>query len=176
MAKITFNKLNLKLNKDIVELHINDDITIEVKQYLPQDEKAELIQYVTDSSIDENTGCFSPVRLETYFAVALVKYYANITFTDKQMADITKTYDLLESNGITEKIINAIPSSEYKFLNSAVNDTVEDIARYNNSFAGMMSIMSADATNLDSQVADLLAKIRNKEGLELLSAIKENEI
>ena len=38
----------------------------------------------------------------------------------------------------------------------------------------MMSIMSADATNLDSQVTDLLAKIRNKEGLEVLSAIKDN--
>ena len=174
MAKITLNKLNLKLNKDIVELHINDDITVEVKQYLPQDDKAELIKYVIDSALDENTGCFSPIRLETYFAIALVKFYSNISFTDKQLLEIAKTYDLLESNGIINKIINAIPSGEYKFLNAAVNDTAEDIARYNNSFAGMMSIMSTDAINLDSQVTDILAKIRNKEGLEVLSAIKDN--
>ena len=173
MAKITLNKLNLKLNKDVVDLYINDEVTIKVKQYLPQDEKAELVTYVLDSALDENTGCFSPIRLETYFAMALVKFYSDIAFTDKQMLEISKTYDLLESNGIIEKIINAIPSSEYNFLNAAVNDTAADISRYNNSFAGMMSMMSTDANNLNTQVTEILTKIRNKEGLEELSVIKD---
>ena len=143
---------------------------------MAQEDKAQLVDYVINSALDENTGCFSPIRLETYFAIALIKFYSNISFTDKQLSEITKTYDLLESNGVTEKIINAIPSSEYKFLNMAVNDTAADIARYNNSFAGMMAAMSTDATNLDSQVTDLLEKIRNREGLEVLSAIKDSEI
>ena len=83
MAKITFSKLNLKLNKDEEKIKIGEN-EITVRKYLPQVEKAELIGFVIERSLDEKTGCFSPIRLETYFALAVMKWYTDITFTDNQ--------------------------------------------------------------------------------------------
>ena len=42
MAKLSFTKLGLKLNQEVVEIHHNDQI-IEVKQYLPVNDKLELL-------------------------------------------------------------------------------------------------------------------------------------
>lgn len=173
MAKLAFNKLGLKLNKDVVELHLSDEVTIEVKQYLPQNDKVELAAFVLENSIDENNSTFSPIRMETFFSLAIVKYYTNITFTDKQLAEAAKTYDLLESNGVFKTIANAIPKEEYEFLVDTVYGVAKDVATYNNSFAGMLKSISNDAGAMDAQFAEIFEKIKNAEGLEQLSAIKD---
>lgn len=42
MAKLSFNKLNLKVNTAISEIQYNDQ-SIEIKEYLPVNEKLEMI-------------------------------------------------------------------------------------------------------------------------------------
>ena len=53
MAKVSFNKLDLKKNQKVVTLKYND-IDFEVRQYLPIEEKLELISKVISNSADEN--------------------------------------------------------------------------------------------------------------------------
>lgn len=172
MAKITFSKLGLRPRKEITTVPLNDDLILEIREYLPISEKIDFVSFIVDKAIDETTGCFSPVRLEVYFGIALTKWYANISFTEKQMQDITKTYDLLEENKIIDLISQAIPDDESDFIRDLVNDTVEDITRYNNSFAGMLHNMTNEAGSLGTSIEDILAKIRNREGMEVLSEIK----
>ena len=119
------------------------------------------------------TGCFSPVRVEVYFSIAVCKWYAGITFTDKQMTEVSKTYDLLEENGVIDKIISVIPENEINFMNELVNDTIDDIARYNSSAAGIIQAMSANADGLDNQITEILDKVKNGENMETLSVIKD---
>lgn len=171
MAKISFNKLGLKYNDEVSTVQIND-VDIIVKKYLSVNQKADFIEFVLGNAIDEKTGQFSPLRIEVYFAIGLLKYYADISFTEKQMADIAKTYDILESNGAIDIVTDAIPSTEYDFMTSLVSDTAKDLSNFNSSFAGMLSMMSSDASNLDSQINDILKKVKDKEGLELLDEIK----
>ena len=171
MAKITFSKLNLKLNKDEEKIKIGEN-EITVRKYLPQVEKAELISFVIERSLDEKTGCFSPIRLETYFALAVVKWYTDITFTDKQIDEAAKTYDVLESNGIFKQIYAAIPQDEFDYIDNAVAETAEDIANYNHSLAGILAFASDSTNNLSEQIDKVLAQVKNKEGIELLSEIK----
>lgn len=173
MAKISFNKLGLKAKNMTSEFKVNDDITLEIRNYLPIDKKTDLIQFVVNSALDELTGCFSPVRVEVYFSIAICKWYADIAFTEKQIKEISKTYDLLEENGIINGIMSQIPEGEREFLQDLVSDTIEDIARYNSSAAGIIQSMSSNATGLDSQITDILEKIKNGEGLEQLAAIKD---
>lgn len=171
-TKVSFTKLGLKANKDITELPISGDLTLEIRNYLPIEEKSQLVQYVVDNALDANTGCFSPLRIEVYFILAVCKYYASINFTEKQLSDAGKTYDLLEGNGISDKIISAIPRDEYVFIKDLVDATTEDIARYNASAAGIIQMMNSSAGSLDAQITDILEKIKNKEGLETLDVIK----
>ena len=107
--KMTFTKLGLKAKKITTNCLLTDDITLEIRNYLPVDEKAEFIQFIVNHALDDMTGCFSPIRIEVYFSIAVCKWYANITFTEKQMTEVSKTYDLLEENGVIDQIISTIP-------------------------------------------------------------------
>lgn len=172
MAKPTFSKLNLKLNKQVKELVIND-VTLEIQQYLPQQEKSDFTKYVLANALDEKTGCFSPIRLETYFGIAVVRWYAGVSFTEKQLAEAPKSYDLLESNGVIRQICELIPEEEYQYIQDIVYDTAADMAKFNTSFAGMISTMSGEANSINEQLGQILNKIKNKEGLEELAVIKD---
>lgn len=172
MAKITFSKLGLKTIPDNYDNTIEiNGVKIPVKNYLTQQEKADLIAFVLENSAD-NKGCFSPIRTETYWGIALVKWYGGISFTDKQIFEAAKTYDLLETNGVIDNICNNIPSDEFDFLKDMLDETKEDITRYNNSFAGMIAAAANSANAMDGELTDILEKIKNKEGLEQLDAIK----
>lgn len=172
MAKITFNKLGLKPVKHVRQCQIGE-VNLEVKSYLPISEKVELIQYVVDNALDESTGCFSPVRLEIYFSIGICKWYAGISFTDKQLKEADKTYDLLEENKVVGIIVACIPQDEYDFMNELVQNTVNDIARYNASAAGIIQSVNSSAGGLNAELTKILDNIKSKEGLEAVSMIKD---
>lgn len=177
MSKINFNKLGLKVNEafEIVPYtnEKGEQYEIEVKQYLPQAKKADLITWILNYSIDEETNTFSPIRVETYYVLGIIKFYTNITFTDKQIEDAANTYDKLDSGVFMDVIFSAIPDKELDFLTSCIEETTKDISQYSNSAQALVKNMTQDATALDTQLNDILTKIKNKEGLEELSAIKD---
>lgn len=173
MAKITFNKLGYKVNSSATtEMRINDSLSLDIIQYLPIQEKANLITFVVDQAVDEHTGCFSPIRVEVYFNLALAKWYAGIQFSEKQLQDGGKTYDALESNGFFEALRNNI-GKDFSRVQDMLDETLKDIVRYNNSFAGMINVMTSDAAGLNGNLQSILEQIKNKEGLETLSAIQD---
>lgn len=173
MAKIPFSKLKMKVINPPIKVEIPDtDITLDVLTYLPQAEKANFITFVIQHAMDDR-GCFSPIRLETFFSIAMAKWYGQINFTDKQIQDAAKTYDILQSNDVFNLIVNNIPEDEYSFIEEAVNDTAKDVARFNNSAAGLLSAINTDAMSLDNELTSILEKIKNKEGLEQLAAIRD---
>lgn len=172
MAKVSLNKLNLKMEKEVKTIDL-ESAQVNVLQYLPQQEKASFIEFVLNYCIDDSTGCSSPIREETYFMLAIIKYYTDINLTDKQIQDAPKTYDLLETNGIFDMVIAHIPEEEFQFIRSMTTESIVEIVQYNTSFMGIAMNFSKQSSMLDSQVTDILEKIKNKEGLELLDGIKQ---
>ena len=113
MAKISLTKLGLKVNQDIKTIEFNGQ-TIEVKQYLPVNEKLALIGNVINFAHDENNFS-NPVKISIYTTLEIMYNYTNINFTDKQKEDPAKLYDMLISSGLVAEVINAISEAE-KFL------------------------------------------------------------
>ena len=144
---MTFNEMK-EIRGDVSVMsttyQIDDDNKLIVKTYLPMEEKAQFIQQVVDAAMDAKTGCFSPVRLNTYY-------------------------------GLLDGVLAAIPEDERNFLQEMVDDTVADISSYNMSFAGIMQSMTGEASNLGDSLDEILTKIKNREGLELLAEIKNIE-
>ena len=103
MAKVPFSKLALKRKEEIKTITINNNI-IEVKQYLPVNEKLELIGRIINLAHDSNNFS-NPVKLEAIGTVEIIAAYTNITFTEKQREDTAKLYDLLDENVIVKLII-----------------------------------------------------------------------
>lgn len=170
---VNFSDMNLTLQMETEELHISEDLVLNVKTYLPINDKADFIQFIVTGSLDSMTGCFSPVRTEVYYAIGLCKWYAGIELTEDELADAAALYDILETNNLIRAIESCIPAEELDILHALINDTLDDITRYNNSAAGIIQAMSNNADGLDGQLASILEQIKNSEGLEQLSVIKD---
>lgn len=153
-----------------IEVGLGPEYTIRVLQYLPINGKANLISYIVNAAIDPSTGCFSPVRTNVYYTIGVMRSYCGMHFDDD--IDVPEAYDFLESTGIFDKVLEAIPDEERTYLESLVDDTIADVAKYNTSLAGILSNINQDATQLDKSIQAILEKVQNKEGMELLAEIK----
>ena len=138
MAKIGFTKLSLKRKNEVKTITINNN-QIEIKQYLPVNEKLDLIARVINGAHDQNNFP-NPIKIEVIGTLEMIMAYTNISFTEKQKEDIPKLYDLLEENGVIKDIISQIPEDEYNFIIDGINKTVDAVYTYNNSVLGILEI------------------------------------
>lgn len=174
MSKVPFSKLKTKIPQEVISTQIPDtDLTLDILTYLPQNTKAEFIGFVVENSIDQTTGCTSPLRLDTWFSIALAKYYGQITFTDKQLEDVGKVYDILQSNNVFNIIAHAIPTEEYSYIKNCTETTAADVARYNTSAAGIIGAMREESGGLEKQIEDILKQIQDKENISELLSIRD---
>ena len=169
MAKLAFTKLGLKINTDIETFEFNEQ-TIEVKQYLPVNDKLTLVSEVINNSADENNFA-NPVKVEVYTTVAIIEAYTNITFTDKQKEDITKLYDKLVSSELYQTILRLIPVEEINSLFDALRSSIDAIYNYRNSVMGILENISTDYSNLDLDASAIQAKLADPENMALLKNI-----
>lgn len=169
MAKIGFTKLGLKPNNKIVNIEFNEQI-IEVKQYLPVEEKLELITNVLELSHDSNNFS-NPIKVQVYTALEMIDKYTNISFTEKQKENPTKLYDLLNGNGLLEKIIEVIPQIEYDEIIAGVYNTIDAVYTYQNSILGILDTISQDYSNLNLDATEIQKKLADPENMALLKNI-----
>lgn len=169
MPKVTFTKLQLKKKETHNEFTYNDQ-TIEVKEYLPINEKLTLISNVINAAQDSMQYA-NPVKVEIFTSLEILYNYTNIGFTEKQKEDPAKLYDLLEGNGIINKVISLIPEEEYKFLINSIDECVKAVYAYVNSTRGIMESIVNDYENTNLDATEIESKIKNPENLELLRNI-----
>lgn len=136
MAKVTFASLKLKTNDKVKVIKVEDK-EIEVKQYLPANEKYDLIMISLQQALEDNI--INDFKLEIAFNLNLVFLYTNISFTDKQKEDLLKLYDILESNGVIDAVASAIPEEEYSFVVDMLDTIKEESMKYNISVAGAIN-------------------------------------
>ncbi len=168
MAKIALTKLGLKPNTEIKTIEWNGQ-NIEVKQYLPIEAKLDLISDIANKSLDDNPY-YNPARIKIFIRLEIILAYANINTTDKQREDIFKLYDMFAGE-LGDKIIEAIPVSEYNFIKSTTWDIIEGIYKYRNSAMGIMENIVADYSNLDLDATNIQQKIGDPNNMELLRTI-----
>lgn len=169
MAKISFTKLNLHKNDEVASFEWNDQ-TIEVKQYLPIQEKMDLISSVLNQCQDEN-NFINEAKLSLFMDLEMVFKYTNINFTEKQKEDPAKLYDLLAGSGLFDEIFHCVPESEYKCIAIWLNKTAEHIYSYRNSIYGILDAMNTDYNNLELDAEALKQKIADPDSLELLKGV-----
>lgn len=172
MAKVSFSKLNLKVNQDIKTIIFNNQ-NIEVKQYLPINEKLELISNVINASHDDNNFA-NPVKVSVFTTLEIMYAYTNINFTDKQKEDPTKLYDMLVSSGLIAAVVNTIPEAEYHEVLCGVSDSIDAIYTYRNSVMGILEQVSQDYSNLDLDATEIQKKLADPNSLGLLKDILTN--
>ena len=169
MAKIGVTKLGLKPNNEIQYIEFNEQ-TIEVKQYLPVEEKLELITNVLELSHDSNNFS-NPVKVSVYTTLEIIEKYTNVNFTEKQKENPTKLYDLLVGNGFAAAVIKAIPEPEYDEILTGIKQTIKSVYKYQNSVLGILETVSQDYSNVKFDINEIQKKLADPNNMELLKGI-----
>ena len=152
MAKVPFTKLGLSKNQKVKTIEFNEQ-NIEVKQYLPINDKLDLIATVINLAADDN-NFMNPVKMLVFMKLEIIFRYTNISFTEKQKEDLVKLYDLMEINSIFDKIIALIPENEYNQIYNGVMECSTAIYAYQNSIMGVLERVNSNYinTNLDLDI------------------------
>ena len=169
MAKVSFTKLGLKKNEEVGILHINEQ-DIEVKQYLPINEKLELISSVINSAADENNFS-NPIKENGFLTLEILYHYTNINFTDKQKEDPVKLYDLVVSSGLVNKVTDLIPEEELDEVINGVAQSVKAIYTYRNSALGILESISQDYSALNLDATEIQQKLADPDNMALLKQV-----
>lgn len=169
MAKISFTKLGLKISQEIKILEFNEQ-GIEIKQYLPINEKLELMSNVINNAADGNNFA-NPIKTKMFMMLEIMYHYTNINFTDKQKEDPAKLYDTLLSSGLMVKILDLIPADEYKAIKSGVEESTSAVYAYQNSILGILDTVAQDYSNLDLDASEIQQKIADPKNIALLKDV-----
>lgn len=169
MAKVTFNSLGLKLNQEVKIITIKEK-NIEVKQYLPIQNKLEIVANVINNSQDDNN--FKNVgKVDLFTALEIINQYTNITFTEKQKEEPWKIYDILVQSGILDQILEAIPEDELETIYLYIDDATERIYEYRNSAYAILDSLKTDYNVLDFDAEAIRQKLAEGENVEFLKDV-----
>lgn len=171
MAKIGFTKLGLKKNTNLITLNWNNQI-IEIKEYLPIEEKIAVIERTVNQSLDANNFA-NPMRVDINILLEIIFAYTNINFTDKQKEDRLALYDLLVGSEFWAQFLTVLPNEEYMSIYNGVWDTINEIYKYRDSVLGILQAVSEDYSNLELDADKIREKLGNKENIEFLKNVMD---
>lgn len=125
MAKIKVGKLRevLKQNKyaDIIEIDYKG-LPLEIKTYLPIQEKLSLVASIFESAIDRDNGLhiLNGNSIDIAFKVLLVQTYTNLTLPK----NIIESYNMLVSSGLYDFVYENIPENEIVGIEIALDNVI----------------------------------------------------
>jgi hypothetical protein len=129
---MNFNQLNLKVNNKARTLKFKDN-EIKVKQYLPIEDKVNLVQIALQQSLRD--GVYNEGLLTAYFHVYVVMFYTDLEFTDEEKHDVLTLFDLMESENLAGAVIDLIPKEEFSDLLEILNNQQRNDMVYKQSAA-----------------------------------------
>lgn len=172
---MNFKDFNITVGPDMIPVTFKDK-TFSVRSWLPTAAKIEFIQFVIGHAMNPDHGTFSPVITSVFETIAYIKYFTDIEISDEDLANPGELADMIIHSGLlktVEGIVEFQDKHEWIDISLLLDETIGNIERFNASFAGTMTAMSGNATELGDQLDSIMEKLKNKEGLEEIAAIKE---
>ena len=141
MANASFHKMKIKINNGVKKFTFEGE-EVEVKQYLPVSDKYDLIMTALQKA--EENGIYNSLLVNIYFDLNIVYLYTNISFTESQRADEFKLYDLIESSGLLNLVIENLPEYEYDDLVGYMEEIAKDTLTYRNTAGAVLQSVIRD--------------------------------
>lgn len=170
MAKASFAKLNLKTNTE-VNTFVWGEQEIEVKKYLPIEDKIEIVTKVLQLAHDPQNNFANPMKIDVYLAISAIEKYTNLNITNKQKEEPQKLYDALVSTGFYDAFIKSFDTSDFEELRFYLRDTVDAFYKYRTSALGIIDTISTDYSNLDLNATEIQKKIADPENMAFLKDV-----
>ena len=149
-----YSDLNLKTKTETSIVKIDDNTEIEVLQYLPIEDKIDLIQIALQKSLEN--GIYNEIKLDMYFNLYIVYMYSNLEFTDEEKEDEFKLYNELQSNDIIAHVIAGMEDGEYDCLLDYLKTMQESNEIYRTSVAALLQTFIQDMPKNAAAAANIV--------------------
>ena len=167
MSDIEFKSLNLKRNDSIRVIKINDN-EIEVKQYLPIEDKMDLIQIALQQA--ENTIGYDTILIDVYFHLYLDFDLEGHTLDLLwEKAEPLKLFDILDSNNIISIVASSIPSAEFEDMKDYLYSQLENNSKFKTSLIYVLDILM-------NKIKDATKYLNDADYEKIFTSIKTNII
>lgn len=170
MAKVAFSKLGIKKVDDSTNTFYFDQIPIEVKCYLPIQDKLTIIGNAINMAADSNRFP-NWVKIEMCLSLEMVYAYTNLSFTDKQKEDPAKLYDMLYTSGLLHSIMDYIAKDDIETLMNGAKQIAEAMYAQMNSLYGIMENITSDYANVDMDATNIQEKLADPNVIPLLKGV-----
>lgn len=167
MVKVNVTKLNKIKSLDPIDIKIGEE-TISVVQYLPLEKKLTVMQNIIEQAGNNEEGFYNIVKLSVFYTIEMLRVYTNISFTEKQLEDPQKLYDIIVLNNIWETVKDSIPEKERDYIWENTCALAREITEYNHSALGILKLMSDDYENLNFDVQEITEKLSDRTNLDLV--------
>lgn len=167
MAKVNLTKLNKIKSLDPIDIKIGEE-TISVVQYLPLEKKLTIMQNIIEQAGNNEEGFYNIVKLTVFYTIEMLRAYTNISFTEKQLEEPQKLYDIIVLNNIWETVKDSIPEKERDYIWDNTCALAREITEYNHSALGILKLMSDDYENLNFDVQEITEKLSDRTNLDLV--------
>lgn len=167
MVKVNVTKLNKIKSLDPIDIKIGEE-TISVVQYLPLEKKLTIMQNIIEQAGNNEEGFYNIVKLSVFYTIEMLRVYTNISFTEKQLEDPQKLYDIIVLNNIWETVKDSIPEKERDYIWDNTCALAREITEYNHSALGILKLMSDDYENLNFDVQEITEKLSDRTNLDLV--------
>lgn len=173
MAKVSFSKLGLSKNTEVKNFEYNGQ-NIEVKQYLPINDKAIIVATILNYTLNNGENRFpNPLQIEVFTLLSIIEKYTNISFTEKQKEDPAKLYDLITNSKLWDKIFEYFNIDEYNTILKYIHDSIEAYYNYHNSIFGILESIGKDYNALNLDATEIQKKLADSENVAFLKEVLE---
>ena len=170
MVKVSLTKLNKIKSLDPIDIKIGEE-TISVAQYLPLEKKLTIMQNIIEQAGNNEEGFYNIVKLTVFYTIEMLRAYTNISFTEKQLEEPQKLYDIIVLNNIWETVKDSIPEKERDYIWDNTCALAREITEYNHSALGILKMVRADYGETDFNIASIMESIKDPETLGLMKEI-----
>lgn len=131
---------NLDIKQEEVTITFNNQ-NVKVKSYIPFEDKRRLIQFVINQNRrNKNTGILSRYDIDKKLDIALVNYYTDYKFDNIADSDaINEAYDILETQGFFQNLVNTIPKEEYDYITEMLQYEIDNDNKFKLTMAGSIN-------------------------------------
>lgn len=162
MVKVSLTKLNKIKSLDPIDIKIGEE-TISVVQYLPLEKKLTIMQNIIKQAGNNEEGFYNIVKLTVFYMIEMLRAYTNISFTEKQLEDPQKLYDIIVLNKIWDTVKQSIPEDEVNYIWENTCALAREITDYNHSALGILKLAKEDYSDLELDVNDLTNTLTQSE-------------
>ena len=167
--KVGLTKLGLKKNTNLVSLEWNGQV-IEIKEYLPIEDKMQVIEQVVNASLDSNNYA-NPINIHLNFILEIIFAYTDINFTDKQKENKFNLYNLFVSSGLWNKIKENINKDDLDLIYNSIYDTIHEFYKYKDSVLGVLDSVNQDYNGLMLDAENIQKNLADPSNLSLLKDV-----